>query len=98
MDNDAKSRAITQAKTQFLSECQQVSRTLEEVFLKGARILQFWSDNDYATEITIEDLEPYRFSVEELQAFIGLLNQVKNMATDQPVQQADYQKINNQIK
>lgn len=95
---DAKTRAIQQAKSDFLTECQQVARNLEQVLLKSGQLLQFWADNDYAAELTVEDLQAYRFSMEELQAFIGLMTQMQKMANNQQIEPANYSKINNQIK
>ncbi len=97
-NQDAKNRAISQAKTDFIGECIQVARTLEEVFLKSSKLLVFYQDNNYVTDLTIEDLEPYRFSKDELTDFVELMHQILLMAKGDSVTPAQYQRINNQIK
>jgi hypothetical protein len=98
MSNNAKDRAVQQSKIEFLTSCQRLSKQIEDVFINAIRLGQYWEDNDYTTELTTEDLDPFRFNKEELVEFIGLMNQIKKMAVGLPVDTAPYQRINNLIK
>lgn len=95
---EAKERAKQQAINEFLTKCQQTARTFEQVNTTAHSLVLYWQDNNLAEEIGVEDLEPYRFSKEQLEAFIVLLQQVLLLSNGQPITPGNYQRINNLIK
>jgi len=95
---DAKNRAKTQTINEFLTDCIQLSRNFEQIVSNSQRLVSFWEDNNFNELLTIEDLEPYRFSKEELQDFVSLMRQVLLFTNNQSIVPGDYQQINNKIK
>lgn len=96
--SEQKDRAILTEKQEYLRRCQVLSTRLEEVFTEAGLLLAFWADNNYDSELSDLDIANFRFSKEELQSYVNLLEQINSFATGGSTTSGNYRAINNRIK
>lgn len=97
-EQQLKDGAIRQREIAWVQECRALSRLLGEAFSKAIALEKQYYDLGLATDLLDLDLANFPFEKTEVQDFVNLLTQFRSMATNQPVQQGDWQAINNKIK
>ncbi len=93
----AKEAAALQTKIQFASRCRELARRLGSVFSESEALKREYATKFSDNPLAEEDLYQFDFTLSELQAFAGMLQELSHFAGNEPVTQGEWMVVNNQL-